>query len=104
MDVLCTDKTGTLTQDRIILEKHCDVTLKEDDEVLALAYLNSHFQTGLKNLMDRAILQHTELHQHAAFPKYDKVDEIPFDFCRRLMSVVVKTPEDVHRLICKGAP
>ena len=56
MDVLCTDKTGTLTMDRIILEKHCDVVLKEDDEVLALAYLNSHFQTGLKNLMDRAIL------------------------------------------------
>src|SRR4029079_19396110 len=64
MDVLCTDKTGTLTQDRIILEKHCDVMLKEDDEVLALAYLNSHFQTGLKNLMDRAVLAHTEVHLH----------------------------------------
>ncbi len=104
MDVLCTDKTGTLTMDRIILEKYCDVVLKEDDEVLALAYLNSHFQTGLKNLMDRAILQHTEVHAHPAFPQYAKVDEVPFDFSRRMMSVVVKTPANAHRLICKGAP
>ena len=104
MDVLCTDKTGTLTMDRIILEKHCDVVLKEDEEVLTLAYLNSHFQTGLKNLMDRAILQHTEVHEHPAFPEYAKVDEIPFDFSRRMMSVVVKTPANAHRLICKGAP
>jgi Mg2+-importing ATPase len=104
MDILCTDKTGTLTMDRIILEKHCDVVLKVDEEVLFLAYLNSHFQTGLKNVMDRAILQHIELHEHPAFPEYAKVDEIPFDFSRRLMSVVVKTPGNVHRLICKGAP
>lgn len=104
MDVLCTDKTGTLTMDRIILEKHCDVVLKEDEEVLTLAYLNSHFQTGLKNLMDRAILQHTEVHEHPAFPEYAKVDEIPFDFARRMMSVVIKTPANAHRLICKGAP
>lgn len=104
MDVLCTDKTGTLTQDRIILEKHCDVSLKEDDDVLLLAYLNSHFQTGLKNLMDRAVLTHTEVHAHPAFPDYTKVDEIPFDFSRRMMSVVVKTPQGAHRLITKGAP
>lgn len=104
MDVLCTDKTGTLTMDRIILEKHCDVVLKEDEEVLMLAYLNSHFQTGLKNVMDRAILQHTEVHKHPAFPEYAKVDEIPFDFSRRMMTVVVKTPANAHRLICKGAP
>lgn len=104
MDVLCTDKTGTLTMDRIILEKHCDVVLEPDDEVLTLAYLNSHFQTGLKNVMDRAILQHTEVHEHPAFPDYAKVDEIPFDFSRRLMSVVVKTPANAYRLICKGAP
>ena len=90
--------------DRIILEKHCDVVLKEDEEVLFLAYLNSHFQTGLKNVIDRAILRHIELHEHPAFPEYAKVDEIPFDFSRRLMSVVVKTPDNVHRLICKGAP
>jgi len=104
MDVLCTDKTGTLTQDRIILEKHCDVVLKEDEEVLMLAYLNSHFQTGLKNLMDRAILEYTYLQEKLSIPKYDKVDEIPFDFGRKVMSVVVRTPEGVHRLICKGAP
>jgi Mg2+-importing ATPase len=104
MDILCTDKTGTLTMDRIILEKHCDVVLKEDEEVLTLAYLNSHFQTGLKNLMDRAILQHTEVLQNPAFAEYTKVDEIPFDFARRMMSVVVKTPDNTHRLICKGAP
>ena len=104
MDILCTDKTGTLTMDQIILEKHCDVALKEDAEVLTLAYLNSHFQTGLKNVMDRAILQHTEVHAHPAFPEYAKVDEIPFDFSRRMMSVVVKTPANAHRLICKGAP
>jgi Mg2+-importing ATPase len=104
MDVLCTDKTGTLTQDQIILERHCDVKLKEDDEVLTLAYLNSHFQTGLKNLMDRAVLTHTEIYAHPAFPEYAKVDEIPFDFSRRMMSVVVKTPGGEHRIICKGAP
>jgi P-type Mg2+ transporter len=104
MDILCTDKTGTLTMDRIILEKYCDVVLEQDKEVLALAYLNSHFQTGLKNLIDRAILEHTELHEHLALPEFAKVDEIPFDFSRRVMSVVVKTPDNVHRLICKGAP
>jgi P-type Mg2+ transporter len=104
MDILCTDKTGTLTQDRIILEKYCDVKLEQDDEVLTLAYLNSHFQTGLKNLMDRAILTHTEIHSHPAFPEYAKIDEIPFDFSRRMMSVVVKTPGSKNRLICKGAP
>jgi P-type Mg2+ transporter len=104
MDVLCTDKTGTLTMDRIILEKHCDVALKEDKEVLTLAYLNSHFQTGLKNLLDRAILQHEELKEHLALPDYAKVNEIPFDFSRRVMSVVVKKPDNTLRLICKGAP
>ena len=104
MDVLCTDKTGTLTQDRVVVEKFCDVALRPDDEALTLAYLNSHFQTGLKNLMDRAVLTHTEIHAHPAFPEYAKVDEIPFDFTRRLMSVVVKTPAGAHRLICKGAP
>jgi Mg2+-importing ATPase len=104
MDILCTDKTGTLTMDQIILEKYCDVVLESNRNVLILAYLNSHFQTGLKNVMDRAILKHTELHEHLALPDYAKVDEIPFDFCRRVMSVVVKAPENVHRLICKGAP
>ena len=104
MDVLCTDKTGTLTQDRVIIEKHCDVVRKEDDDVLALVYLNSHFQTGLKNVLDRAVLEHREIHAEINVPAWEKVDEIPFDFSRRLMSVVVETPEDTHRIITKGAP
>ena len=104
MDVLCTDKTGTLTMDHVILEKYCDVVLKEDEGVLALAYINSHFQTGLKNVLDRAILAHTETHAHADIPEYAKVDEIPFDFQRRIMSVVVRTPEGKDRIISKGAP
>lgn len=104
MDVLCTDKTGTLTMDQIILEKHCDVDLKEDDGVLALAYMNSHFQTGLKNILDRAILAHIETHARTSIPDYAKVDEIPFDFQRRVMTVVVRTPEGQDRFISKGAP
>ncbi|MEO5923501.1 MAG: magnesium-translocating P-type ATPase [Bryobacteraceae bacterium] len=104
MDVLCTDKTGTLTMDRVILERHCDVALKEDESVLALAYLNSHFQTGLKNVLDRAVLAHTETHTHANIPDFTKVDEIPFDFQRRIMSVVVRTPAGEDRIISKGAP
>ena len=104
MDVLCTDKTGTLTMDRVILERHCDVVLNEDDGVLALAYLNSYFQTGLKNVLDRAVLNHREVHEHAVVPKFAKIDEIPFDFQRRVMSVVVRTPEGKDRIISKGAP
>ncbi len=104
MDVLCTDKTGTLTLDRVIIEKHCDVVRKEDDNVLALVYLNSHFQTGLKNVLDRAVLEHREIHAEINVPAWEKVDEIPFDFSRRLMSVVVETPQDTHRIITKGAP
>ncbi len=104
MDVLCTDKTGTLTMDQVILEQYCDVVLKEDQGVLALAYTNSHFQTGLKNVLDRAVLSHTETHKHANIPDYLKVDEIPFDFERRIMSVVVRTPEGKDRIISKGAP
>jgi Mg2+-importing ATPase len=105
MDVLCTDKTGTLTMDHVVLEKHCDVQLDEDDEVLMQAYLNSHFQTGLKNVLDRAVLAHKqEIHDQFKVPAHTKVDEIPFDFARRLMSVIVETPEGKTRLICKGAP
>ncbi|MGD9633642.1 MAG: magnesium-translocating P-type ATPase [Pirellulales bacterium] len=104
MDVLCTDKTGTLTLDRVILERHCDVVLKEDDGVLALAYLNSHFQTGLKNVLDRAVLSHCEVRAELALPDFAKVDEIPFDFARRVMSVVVRTPDGKDRIITKGAP
>ncbi len=103
MDVLCTDKTGTLTMDRVILQRHCDVVRDEDDGVLLLAFLNSHFQTGLKNVLDRAVLQHDACRDEQ-IKDYKKVDEIPFDFSRRLMSVVVETPEGKHRLVCKGAP
>ncbi|MGI9176330.1 MAG: magnesium-translocating P-type ATPase [Pirellulales bacterium] len=104
MDVLCTDKTGTLTLDRIILERHCDVMLKESEAVLTLAWLNSHFQSGLRNLLDRAILDHERMHGQAVHEGYAKLDEIPFDFSRRVMSVVVATPTGGRMLICKGAP
>ena len=104
MDVLCTDKTGTLTMDEIVLERYCDVALREDESVLALAYVNSYFQTGLKNVMDRAVLAHEETHAHAAISDTAKVDEIPFDFERRIMSVVVRTPDGKDRIVSKGAP
>jgi len=104
MDILCTDKTGTLTVDHVLLEKYCDVVRREDEEVLMMAYLNSHFQTGLRNILDRAILQHTEVHEKVHIPDCKKVDEIPFDFSRKVMSVVVKMPDGRHRMITKGAP
>jgi P-type Mg2+ transporter len=104
MDVLCTDKTGTLTMDHVILEDYCDVARQKDEGVLQLAFLNSYFQTGLKNVLDRAVLQHVEVHEDVHTADYSKADEIPFDFSRKMMSVVVATPEGVHRLICKGAP
>jgi Mg2+-importing ATPase len=104
MNVLCTDKTGTLTLDRVILEHHCDVVQREDEGVLEDAYLISHFQTGLKNVLDRAILDHEEVLEQVKRKVVGKVDEIPFDFSRRLMSVVVETPEGKHRLLSKGAP
>jgi P-type Mg2+ transporter len=77
---------------------------KEDATVLALAYLNSHFQTGLKNVLDRAILEHREVHEDVPIARYTKVDEVPFDFSRKVMSVIVQPPEGGQRLICKGAP
>ncbi|MDE2489951.1 MAG: magnesium-translocating P-type ATPase [Elusimicrobia bacterium] len=99
MDILCTDKTGTLTQDKIVLERHVDVTNRESDDVLRYAYLNSYYQTGLRNLLDKAILEHKDLDVERAARK---VDEIPFDFQRRRMSVVIDYEGD-HVLICKGA-
>lgn len=104
MDVLCADKTGTLTLDHVILERHCDVVRKEDDLVLLDAYLISHFQTGLRNVLDRAILDHREVREGANIEQYTKVDEIPFDFSRRMMSVVVEMPGGAYRLLTKGAP
>src|ERR1700736_4870097 len=104
MDVLCTDKTGTLTIDRVILELYVDVFKKENEEVLRDAYLISHFQTGLKNVLDRAVLKHAELHGELGIERYSKLDEIPFDFSRRMMSVAVQTPEGERQLVTKGAP
>jgi Mg2+-importing ATPase len=103
MDVLCTDKTGTLTMDRVILERHCDVMQKENDAVLLDAFLIAQFQTGLKNLLDRAVLEHRDTHAEL-ITGYRKVDEIPFDFVRRMMSVLVETPNKAHQLLTKGAP
>ncbi|MDO9282344.1 MAG: magnesium-translocating P-type ATPase [Methylotenera sp.] len=103
-DILCTDKTGTLTQDKVVLERHVDIFGKDDDRVLEYAYLNSHYQSGLKNLLDIAVLEHAEVHKrlHEA-DSYLKVDEIPFDFQRRRMSVIVEKNKTSHLLICKGA-
>jgi P-type Mg2+ transporter len=104
MNVLCTDKTGTLTIDRVILEIYCDVFKKENEEVLRDAYLISHFQTGLKNVLDRAVLKHAELHGELGIEKYIKLDEMPFDFSRRMMSVVVEGPNGECQLLTKGSP
>jgi len=99
IDILCTDKTGTLTLDKVVLERHVDLTGKESHDVLQYAYLNSFYQTGLRNLIDRAILEHIELSVEG---KCRLVDELPFDFQRRRMSVIVEYEND-HVLICKGA-
>ena len=103
MDILCTDKTGTLTQDKIALERHVDAFERPSDQVLNFAFLNSHYQTGLKNLLDRAVLEHVELSTELALERdYRKIDEIPFDFQRGRMSVV-EAERDHHERICKGA-
>ncbi|HXT13724.1 MAG TPA: magnesium-translocating P-type ATPase [Candidatus Angelobacter sp.] len=104
MDVLCTDKTGTLTIDHVILELHVDVFKNESEEVLRDAYVISHFQTGLKNVLDRAVLKHQELHHELNVENYSKVDELPFDFSRRMMSVVVEGPDGTRQILTKGAP
>ncbi|MET8748486.1 magnesium-translocating P-type ATPase [Streptomyces sp. NPDC004667] len=111
MDVLCTDKTGTLTEDRIVLDRYLDVHGNEDDEVLEYGYLNAHFQTGLRNLMDRAVINRVdEAEEVVVDARFSMVDEIPFDFARRRMSVVLNRnsalgaggrPE--HVMITKGA-
>ena len=104
MSVLCTDKTGTLTEDRIALEFHHNIMGKEDERVLRHAFLNSYYQTGLKNVMDLAIIAHGEADGLSAITSnYRKVDEIPFDFVRRRMSVVVADKSGKRQLITKGA-
>ncbi|MDP4261307.1 MAG: magnesium-translocating P-type ATPase [Bacteroidota bacterium] len=104
MDVLCTDKTGTITMGRIILEQHLDAVGKPSQKVLDFGYLNSYYHTGLKNLMDDAIRDHEELEGGLkAREKYKKIDEIPFDFVRKRMSVVLEDTTGLNILICKGA-
>ncbi len=104
MDILCTDKTGTLTMDKIVLERHLNVYGQEDNEVMKWAYLNSFHQTGLKNLLDVAVLEHVDIHSCLKEGEtYEKIDEIPFDFQRRRMSVILEGPNHKHLLICKGA-
>ncbi|MFJ6937856.1 magnesium-translocating P-type ATPase [Streptomyces sp. NPDC101132] len=111
MDVLCTDKTGTLTEDRIVLDRYLDVHGREDTEVLEYGYLNAHFQTGLRNLMDRAVIDRVnEAEEVVVDARFSMVDEIPFDFARRRMSVVLNRNSLVgdpgrteHVMITKGA-
>ena len=99
MDVLCTDKTGTITLNEVVLEQHVDLDGREDEEVMVMAYINAYHQTGLKNLLDKAILKHEKIAVH----QFKKMDEIPFDFQRRIMSVVVEENGE-HILVAKGAP
>ncbi len=104
IDVLCTDKTGTLTQDHIILQYHLDFEGEESDRVLEYAYLNSYHQSGLKNLLDEAVLTHVNRPEHVGhIAAFTKVDEIPFDFQRRRMSVALQRPDGAHLMITKGA-
>ncbi|GAB3402718.1 magnesium-translocating P-type ATPase [Massilia agilis] len=103
MDVLCTDKTGTLTQDRVILERHVDIDGNDSQRVLEYAWLNSFHQTGLHNLLDLAVLEHAQVQHLRQGAGYVKVDELPFDFARRRMSVVLARPNGQRLLICKGA-
>ena len=104
MDILCTDKTGTLTLDKIVLERHLNVEGVEDDEVLKWAYLNSNYQTGLRSLLDLAVLEHAEVKNILDKQgNYKKVDEIPFDSQRRRLSVILEQGDGKHLLVCKGA-
>ncbi|HTX73091.1 MAG TPA: magnesium-translocating P-type ATPase [Rectinemataceae bacterium] len=99
IDILCTDKTGTITQDKVVLEKHVDVTNRPSEDVLRYAWMNSYYQTGLRNLLDNSILSNEDLDVERSLRK---VDEIPFDFNRKRMSVIVDYEGD-HVLICKGS-
>jgi Mg2+-importing ATPase len=104
MDVLCTDKTGTLTQDRVVLQYHLDLKGEDSNRVLEYAFLNSFHQSGLRNLLDEAVLAHAHRSEHEWLkPKYVKSDEIPFDFQRRRLSVVLDRGDGSHLMITKGA-
>ena len=103
IDILCTDKTGTLTENRIVLQQYIDANGKENQNVLKYAYLNSLYSTGIKNLVDKAIISYGKLHDiDKKIVKYDKIDEIPFDYTRKRQSVVVKNKND-YLMITKGA-
>ena len=103
IDILCTDKTGTLTQDKITLQKYINVMGEEDIDILKYAYLNSYYGTGIKNLVDKAVIAYGNQHKiKQVLKEYEKVDEIPFDYTRKRMSVVVKN-EDGYRMLTKGA-
>lgn len=104
MDILCTDKTGTLTEDRIVLERYMNASGEDDARILRHAYLNSHFQTGLKNLIDLAIINRAvENNLRSVLAAYTRIDEIPFDFSRRRMSVVLEDKSGKRQLVTKGA-
>lgn len=104
IDILCTDKTGTLTCDKVVLEYHINIDGKDDDRVLRHAFLNSYFQTGLKNLIDIAVIsKQEEIGVENLKQEYTKVDEVPFDFERRRMSVVVKDSCGKTQMVTKGA-
>ena len=105
IDVLCTDKTGTLTEDRIVLQRYINIDGEEDESILEYAYLNSYFATGLKNIIDRAIISYgNENNLEPILEKYKKIDEIPFDYERKRMSVVVEEKDKKnYRMFTKGA-
>ncbi len=104
MNILCTDKTGTLTQDKIILERYLDINGEDSTDVLEYGFLNSYYQSGLKNMLDRAILDHWQLKRELHLEKdFKKIDEIPFDFVRKRLSVVIRHESEENLLICKGS-
>lgn len=103
IDTLCTDKTGTLTENKIVLQKYIDVLGKENNNILEYAYINSYYSTGMKNIVDRAIMFYGSKHNlDNILPKYEKIDEIPFDYNRKIMSIIVKN-NSTYRMITKGA-
>lgn len=103
IDTLCTDKTGTLTENKIVLQKYIDVLGNEDNSILEYAYINSYYSSGMKNIVDRAIMIYGSKHNlENILPKYEKIDEIPFDYNRKVMSIIVRN-KNTYRMITKGA-
>ena len=103
IDTLCTDKTGTLTENKIVLQKYIDVLGNEDNSILEYAYINSYYSSGMKNIVDRAIMIYGSKHNlDNILPKYEKIDEIPFDYNRKIMSIIVRN-KNTYRMITKGA-